>query len=76
MSVWTCVISQEHVLTVEHCIQNLILEYIRVTDGSVDLRLGRKYKVSYWLTFDDWAYENNEPPVHDTNDVTVLKVKY
>ena len=67
-------ISERHVVTSAHCVANVPPWNIQVHVGSVDLRAGRKYSVSSWKMFSQWARENRQIFNYNINDVVVIKV--
>ncbi|OXU23972.1 hypothetical protein TSAR_000022 [Trichomalopsis sarcophagae] len=65
-------ISNRHVLTSEHCVEDLEYKDIHVLVGSFDLLEGRKIGVKSWLTYDDWADKNGYTSEFANNDIAVL----
>jgi secreted trypsin-like serine protease len=67
-------ISRKDVLTSEHCLRDQNLNRITVLVGSSYLDRGLRYYPSWWITFDQWAVQNNHEIVHEVNDIALLNV--
>ncbi|NP_001164348.1 serine protease precursor [Nasonia vitripennis] len=65
-------ISNRHVLTSEHCVEDLEYKDIHVLVGSFDLLKGQKIGIKSWLTYDDWADKNGYTSEFANNDIAVL----
>jgi hypothetical protein len=67
-------VSNRDVLSVDHCnkyFRNIVAEVIV---GSNDICLGRKYYVSWWLSFNQWSEIRNLELRYSKNDITMLRV--
>ena len=68
-------ITKKLVLTAEHCKDDdSTLSDIQVTVGSNDVRAGRKYYVTAWRSFNDWAAQNGRIDPNSDNDIAILTV--
>lgn len=67
-------ITKKFVLTAAHCFENILLGEIRLIVGSVDLRTGKKYDPSMWITYDQWAESKNITKEYELNDIAMIKV--
>lgn len=67
-------ITYEFILTAAHCFKRDLPHGIRVILGSTDLQKGRKYDVSMWLTYDEWAHIQNSTEITGENDIAIIKV--
>lgn len=67
-------ISNRFVLTAAHCFDMKTFSRIRVSVGSIDLRKGKKFDVSMWITYDKWAESNNVVKIKNANDIAIIKV--
>jgi secreted trypsin-like serine protease len=67
-------ISLQDVLTAEHCIFNLYPMNIQIVSGSIDLWNGKACFPLWWMTYNQWASNNNIKPEYPSNDLAILKV--
>lgn len=75
-------ISEKHILTARHCFVNVTTNQplrnitdIKVTVGSIDMTIGRKYSIKFWITYADWASRNAIPVEHIYHDLAIARVK-
>lgn len=66
-------ITLQSVLTSEHCIIDEDRNKVRITIGSTDLRLGRKYRVAEWQSFSEW-YQTTQDIEMTSDDIAILTV--
>lgn len=67
-------ITRRSVLTCQHCIFGEEKSNVQITIGSTDLRLGQKYGVDSWQSYDQWYYDVKELAVHTEDDIAVIRV--
>lgn len=68
-------ITSQHVLTAEHCLEDEHPAYIEITVGSINRRHGTKYQTSHWITYVEWKNPSeykNESALHDIAIITVI----
>lgn len=66
-------ITRRNVLTCEHCIIDENVTEVEITIGSMDLRLGQKYGVLEWITYDQW-YSEKYIVDESVNDIAIITV--
>lgn len=67
-------ITRQSVLTCQHCIAGKNKSNIIITIGSTDLRLGQKYGVADWKSFDQWHFNISELEFSTEDDIAIIKV--
>jgi secreted trypsin-like serine protease len=67
-------ISKKDVVTAEHCLLEKDLTSIRVIIGSVDVRLGRRYKIFKWLSYNQWVEANGFTRPIEKHDIAMARV--
>jgi hypothetical protein len=67
-------ISNRNVLTADHCIYDKYNNAIQIVVGSIDLRIGRKFSVFWWISYDNWAFQSNIRPYFTINDLSIIRV--
>jgi secreted trypsin-like serine protease len=67
-------VSRDHILTSDHCFQNMGLRSLYVLVGSRDLRQTTRHYIYWWLTFNNWASTQDMEIEFDTNDIAIIKV--
>jgi secreted trypsin-like serine protease len=67
-------ISSRHVLTCEHCFDDLKNDRIVIVAESVDITRAVRYNPKWWITFDQWTFSRNADLKHHDNDIGVIKV--
>ncbi|XP_011493808.1 PREDICTED: trypsin-like [Ceratosolen solmsi marchali] len=67
-------ISLQDVLTAEHCIVDYCPLGIEIIVDSIDLLLGKKYFPLWWMTYNQWATNNNMRLVLSANDIAIIKL--
>lgn len=70
------IISDRHVLTAAHCLNNLLPENVQVTYGTIDLWNGTRYDIASWLTYTEWALVPRRNFLFEENDIAVLTVHF
>lgn len=66
-------ITRLSVLTSRHCIDDEDKSKIRITIGSTDLRVGRRYRVETWISFNKWYQQTQD--IEDTfDDIAIIIV--
>ncbi|XP_011501555.1 PREDICTED: trypsin-like [Ceratosolen solmsi marchali] len=68
------VISNQKILTAEHCLLNIEIHRIRIYVGSHNIKIGIKYNVYWQLTFTNWATYENYPISFNFNDIAIIKL--
>lgn len=66
-------ITPRHVLTAAHC-YGTFRRYGQVFGGSPDLRECDRYDIEDWITYNDWAAQNNIIPESSDNDIAIVTV--
>jgi secreted trypsin-like serine protease len=69
-------ISKRDVLIAAHCIVNEEKESVSIVAGSTDLRQGRKYLISWWITHELWNDINNIESNFNDNDIAIIRVSW
>lgn len=67
-------ITDKHVITAAHCIENKQPLEVLVMVGSVDLNEGKMHTIRSWITYNEWARENNMLTEFPLNDIAVIVV--
>ncbi|XP_011498369.1 PREDICTED: trypsin delta/gamma-like [Ceratosolen solmsi marchali] len=67
-------ISLVHVVTAEHCAQGTRNHRIEVIAGSIDIRLGCRYPLFWWVTHNQWAVSQLRRNRYTVNDISVIKL--
>lgn len=67
-------ITQKFVLTAAHCFEGRLLGEILLIVGSADVRTGKKYYPSMWITYNQWAVSKNFVQRSLYNDIAIVKV--
>lgn len=67
-------VTKMFVLTAAHCLDDVTLNEIWLIVGSVDLRVGRKYTPSMWITYKQWTDRKNITNNETDNDIAMIKV--
>jgi secreted trypsin-like serine protease len=68
-------VSNKDVLTAEHCSDNLLISDIEVIVGSNDIREGKQYNVSWWITYNTWISMKKKKSQYHNNDIMMLRVR-
>jgi secreted trypsin-like serine protease len=66
-------VSQKHVLTVEHCFQFVTVEFSEVHIGSNDLRLGNVFYPERLISYFVWATHRRKR-LSQRHDIAIVKV--
>jgi V8-like Glu-specific endopeptidase len=69
-------ITQSHVLTVEHCITHLSYSILEVLVGPGELSQTVSYYPIWWISFNQWASTRRPNRIEAYNDIAILKVNY
>jgi hypothetical protein len=68
-------VSLRDVLTVDHC-QNYFQNHVpEVIVGNNNIRLGSRYYVSWWLSYNQWNEMKGTVPEFQSNDIAMLRVR-
>jgi hypothetical protein len=67
-------ISSTHVLTAEHCLENLNDQMIEILIGSGKLSQSISYYLLWWYTYNQWISDNGLKKTTSYNDIAVIKV--
>ncbi|XP_058793564.1 chymotrypsin-2-like [Phymastichus coffea] len=67
-------ISKRHILTADHCFEELQPNDTQIILNSIDLRYGTRYNVSKWITYDEWAMKKRIHIVLYDNDIAVIEL--
>jgi secreted trypsin-like serine protease len=67
-------ITRKDVLTAEHCIRGRDLSKIRIWFGSVNLKSCNTFRISWSITYKEWAESENIALDFEMNDVAILRV--
>ncbi|XP_011495229.1 PREDICTED: chymotrypsin-2-like isoform X2 [Ceratosolen solmsi marchali] len=67
-------VSQKTVLTSAHCLATMKLDETVIVVGSTDLRRGRNFYPSFWLSYDRWISLKNKESQYSLNDIAIIKL--
>ncbi|XP_011501557.1 PREDICTED: trypsin theta-like [Ceratosolen solmsi marchali] len=67
-------ISNKVVITAEHCLLEKELTNVRVIVGSIDVRLGKRYRIFHWLSYNQWLKVLTSKDEFEKHDVAVLQL--
>jgi hypothetical protein len=68
------IISYSHILTSEHCLNNVENEPYRLICGSNNLYRGISYYPAWWTSYDQWCRFQNFQIQYLINDIALIKV--
>lgn len=66
-------ITSQFILTAAHCFD--VVNEIEIIIGSVDLRKGKRYDPSVWVTYNRWVESKNNLIRSIAHDIAIVKVK-
>jgi V8-like Glu-specific endopeptidase len=67
-------ISKQHVLSTAHCIARKLPNETVVLAGTNNLIFGRLYRISWWITYNEWAELRRRTIIFEDNDISIIKV--
>jgi hypothetical protein len=67
-------VSNQDILTIHHCFQYLVDYVTEIVIGSHNIRHGKKYYVSWWIPYNEWAIMKNIQRKFFSNDITMIRV--
>lgn len=70
-------ITNKHVLTAAHCLQNLDKKDVEILAGSHDLTSPhiKKFNIKSYLTYEEWAMKKGRNFNKKVNDVAIITVR-
>jgi hypothetical protein len=67
-------ITNRDIATAAHCMEHEIKILVKIVIGSNDIRIGQKYSVFWWISYEVWANRKGIPIESDCNDVMNIRV--
>ncbi|XP_011506040.1 PREDICTED: chymotrypsin-2-like [Ceratosolen solmsi marchali] len=67
-------ISQRHVLSAEHCFDEIGNTKFEILAESYNLTCAKRFYPSWWTTFDQWKFSTKKPNYFRDNDISIIKI--
>jgi hypothetical protein len=69
-------VSKQHVLSTAYCIARKLPNETVVLAGTNNLIFGRLYRISWWITYNQWAQFRHRNDNDQDNDISISRVNY
>ncbi|XP_011495564.1 PREDICTED: thrombin-like enzyme 2 [Ceratosolen solmsi marchali] len=68
-------VTKHNVLTSAHCTESYDPTQVLIYAGSINILRSRRYKISWWITYNNWAYSMNMLPRYLSNDIANIRLR-